>query len=702
MDIKIDFKSHIPLYKQIIDGFVLLISSKKISTGEKLPSVRSLSSQLNVNPATVVRAYKELEEMSMIETKKGSRATVVSLPSVVKEKLLLDFYSDFLFGARKMGYSEKEILDIVSRHSLNAILICDVGSTTTKAILFRRNNKGDMVFLGYEQYRTTVEFPEEDVWNGLINSISGLEKKTGWRILKNEKLLVPFTIDGGVDLFLATSSAGGGLQMITVGLVKYYTGESAERTALGAGAIVMDVLAIDDGRTPFEKIMALKDLKPDIILLSGGVEGGAISGVVQLGEILASSELKGKFGEYRVPLVYAGNSDGNEFIKIALEKKFDLTITENLRPDLKKENPIPARREILRIFMDHVMKMAPGYERLLRNVSAPILPTPGAVFELMKKYSEEKDINVLSFDVGGATTDVFSAYNSEVTRTVGANLGMSYSLLQTIKRAEIDNVLRWMSLKIEKGVLMDIAANKMISPTSISKDEVEKEMEVAVAKEIIRMALEDHKKLAESREIIDKITSSVRGKDVKVKEWSTGRTPLDPLKIDMVIGSGGILSHNSRERAFEIMLDGFEAKGITGFYVDSIFMMPHLGVLSSINPGLALELFERECLVPLAIVVSPAGRDKIGKIAFTINIQNRNIKVRVGEFIHIPVKKIEIEIEVKPMRRFDAGAGRGIPVKKTVNPGILGIFCDMRERPISPDRELITEWRKIISRGKNG
>ncbi|MCK4233735.1 hypothetical protein KAX75_04850, partial [candidate division WOR-3 bacterium] len=62
----------------------------------------------------------------------------------------------------------------------------------------------------------------------------------------------------------------------------------------------------------------------------------------------------------------------------------------------------------------------------------------------------------------------------------------------------------------------------------------------------------------------------------------------------------------------------------------------------------------------------------------------------------------EIEIEVKPMRRFDAGAGRGIPVKKTVNPGILGIFCDMRERPISPDRELITEWRKIISRGKNG
>ncbi len=700
MDIEIDFKSHIPLYKQIVNGVILLVSSRKMGIGEKLPSVRSLADHLNVNPATVVRAYKELEEMGMIETKKGSRATLISLSSGMKERLLLDFYSDFLFEARKMGYSEKEILDIVSRHSLNAILICDVGSTTTKSILFRRNSKGDMVYSGHEHYRTTVEFPEEDVWNGLVHSIKGLEEKTDWRIIKDEKLLIPSTVDGGIDLFLATSSAGGGLQMITVGLVKYYTGESAERTALGAGAVVMDVLSIDDGRTPYEKIMALKDLRPDIILLSGGVEGGAISGVVQLGEILASSALKGKFGAYRIPLVYAGNSNGNEFIRIALDKKFDLTITENLRPDLKSENPLPARKEILRIFMDHVMKMAPGYERLRGSVSAPILPTPGAVFELLKKYSEGKDINMLSFDVGGATTDVFSAYNSEVTRTVSANLGMSYSLLQAIHRTDIDNVLRWMPLKMEKSALMDSAANKMISPVSISKDKAEEEMETAVAKEIIRMALEDHKELAESKEIVDKITVAVRGKDAKAKEWNTGRTPLDPLNIDMVIGSGGILSHNSRERAFEIMLDGFEAKGITGFFVDSIFMMPHLGVLASINPGLALELFERECLVPLATVISPVGRDKKGKIAFTIMVQNGSIKVRVGEFIRIPTK--ETEIEIRPMRRFDAGAGKGVTLKKRVNPGILGIFCDMRERPLHPDRERIVEWRKIISRGENG
>jgi uncharacterized protein (TIGR01319 family) len=700
MKIKIDFKSHIPLYKQIIDGFLLLISSKKLRVGEKLPSVRSLASELDLNPATVVRAYKGLEEMGLIETKKGSRATLVSSSSSAKDRILVDVYNEFLFEARKMGYSEKEILDTVSRHSLNAILICDVGSTTTKSILFRRNGAGDMAFAGSAHYRTTVELPEEDVWYGLMHSLKGLEEKTGWRILKNDAFLVPSSVDGGVDLFLATSSAGGGLQMITVGLVKYYTGESAERTALGAGAVVMEVLSIDDGRTPYEKIMALKDLKPDIILLSGGIEGGAISGVVQLGEILASSELKGKFGAYKIPLVYAGNSSGNEFIELALEKEFDLTLTENLRPDLVSENPIPARKEILRIFMDHVMKMAPGYGRLLKNVSAPILPTPGAVFELMKKYSEGKETNIISFDVGGATTDVFSAYDKEVTRTVSANLGMSYSLLQALQRIGMERVQRWMPLKKGREEFMDLAANKMINPTVIPDDESARELEIAVAKEIIKVALEDHKKLAETREIADKITLAVRGKDGKKKEWNTGRIPLDPLKIDMVIGSGGILSHSARERAFEILLNGFEAKGVTRFYVDSEFMMPHLGVLASVNPGLALELFERECLVHLATVISPEGRDKRGKIACTIIAQGKSHKLRVGEFVRLAAE--EVEIEIRPMRRFDAGAGKGEPVKMVVEPGLLGIFCDMRVRPLVPDADRIVQWRQTISRGNNG
>ena len=704
MNIKIDFDSHIPLYQQVTDNIIALIASGQLRVGEELPSVRNLSSRLGVNPATIVRAYRNLENIGVLNTRKGRRSKVVGLPNGIKKERLVELYGDFLLEVRKVGYTEKEVLDTVSNHSLNAILTIDVGSTTTKSILFKRNSAGKMVFSGFNQSKTTVETREEDVWVGILDSIKGLESKTGWKILKNGKLLSPSLVDCGVDFFVATSSAGGGLQMVTVGLVKFFTAESAKRTALGAGAIVMDVFSVDDERTTYEKIMELKELQPDIILLSGGIEGGAISGVVQLGEVLAASEIRGKFGDYKIPLVYAGNSNGREFISIALKDRFDLSITKNIRPILDEENLSPARKEIMRIFMEHVMKRAPGYEKLVDRVSAPVLPTPGAVFELLSKYSEHNKRHILAFDIGGATTDVFSAYGKTVIRTVSANIGMSYSLLQTIERAGLKNVIKWMPLEINEGDLENLAANKMISPTSLPSNKLEIEMEMAVAKEILKIALLDHKKLAEKELIDDTITIErlFKGEDKKPKESTTGRSELKSLMIDMIIGSGGILSHQERKNALEIMLDGFEAKGITEFYVDSAFMMPHLGVLSSVNPALGLELFESECLIPLATVISPLGRNRLGRVAFSLNIDDDKREVKVGDFIRIPPSNDTVEIKVLPSKRFDAGKGKGIPVRKIVKCGQFGIICDMRIRPLNPTPEGIMEWRKVITEDNNG
>jgi len=704
MNIKIDFDSHIPLYQQVTDNIIALIASGHLRVGESLPSVRNLSSRLGVNPATIVRAYRNLENIGVLNTRKGRRSKVVGLPNGIKKERLVELYGDFLLEVRKVGYTEKEVLDTVSNHSLNAILTIDVGSTTTKSILFKRNSAGKMVFSGFNQSKTTVETREEDVWVGILDSIKGLESKTGWKILKNGKLLSPSLVDCGVDFFVATSSAGGGLQMVTVGLVKFFTAESAKRTALGAGAIVMDVFSVDDERTTYEKIMELKELQPDIILLSGGIEGGAISGVVQLGEVLAASEIRGKFGDYKIPLVYAGNSNGREFISIALKDRFDLSITKNIRPILDEENLSPARKEIMRIFMEHVMKRAPGYEKLVDRVSAPVLPTPGAVFELLSKYSEHNKRHILAFDIGGATTDVFSAYGKTVIRTVSANIGMSYSLLQTIERAGLKNVIKWMPLEINEGDLENLAANKMISPTSLPSNKLEIEMEMAVAKEILKIALLDHKKLAEKELIDDTITIErlFKGEDKKPKESTTGRSELKSLMIDMIIGSGGILSHQERKNALEIMLDGFEAKGITEFYVDSAFMMPHLGVLSSVNPALGLELFESECLIPLATVISPLGRNRLGRVAFSLNIDDDKREVKVGDFIRIPPSNDTVEIKVLPSKRFDAGKGKGIPVRKIVKCGQFGIICDMRIRPLNPTPEGIMEWRKVITEDNNG
>ena len=189
----------------------------------------------------------------------------------------------------------------------NIILATDCGSTTTKAILIEFiDNEYRLTCRG--EAPTTVEAPFEDVTKGVLNSIIELEELSQRKILDCEKIISPITNNEGVDIYISTSSAGGGLQMMVGGVVKNMTGESAQRAALGAGAIVMDVLASNDGRMYHEKVNRIRELRPDMLLLSGGVDGGTISHVMQLAEIIKNANPKPRLGmDYKLPIIFAGN-----------------------------------------------------------------------------------------------------------------------------------------------------------------------------------------------------------------------------------------------------------------------------------------------------------------------------------------------------------------------------------------------------------
>ena len=124
---------------------------------------------------------------------------------------------------------------------------------------------------------------------GVLNAVMEIEELSGRTIIEDDQVISPSNGTTGVDIYISTSSAGGGLQMMVAGVVKTMSGESAERAALGAGSIVMDIIASNDGRLPHEKIKRIRDLRPDMILLSGGIDGGTVSHVVELAEILAAA-----------------------------------------------------------------------------------------------------------------------------------------------------------------------------------------------------------------------------------------------------------------------------------------------------------------------------------------------------------------------------------------------------------------------------
>src|SRR2546428_6809745 len=211
-------------------------------------------------------------------------------------------------------------------HSIRSILATDCGSTTTKAILIEKRSDGYQLVVRGEA-PTTVEAPFEDVTRGVLNAVREVEELAGRKILDGDRIITPQAENQGVDLYVSTSSAGGGLQMMVSGLVLQMTGESAQRAALGAGAIVMDVIALNDGRRPYEKIRRLRQLRPDMILLSGGTDGGDVRHVAEMAEILVAADPKARLGAgYELPVVYAGNREAAPIVRGTLGGRVALSV----------------------------------------------------------------------------------------------------------------------------------------------------------------------------------------------------------------------------------------------------------------------------------------------------------------------------------------------------------------------------------------
>ncbi len=569
---------------------------------------------------------------------------------------------------------------------LRSVLATDCGSTTTKAILIEK--VGD----GYRQtWRgeapTTVEAPFEDVTRGVVNAATEIQELSGRRLVSDDGGILTPEKSGeeGVDVYISTSSAGGGLQLVVGGVVRSMSAESATRAALGAGAIVMDTFATNDKRRPHEQIERIRQLRPDMILMAGGTDGGTRKHVVALAERIRAARPRTRLGGgFNLPVIYAGNKEVRGDVEELLNDVCDLQTVDNVRPILENENLGPARDKIHDLFMEHVMAQAPGYDKLMTWTDAPIMPTPGAVGLIMQTIARQREINILGVDIGGATTDVFSVFTEIFNRTVSANLGMSYSVSNVLAEAGLPSILRWVPFDIDEKMLRNRIGNKMIRPTTIPQTLEELKIEQAIAREALRLAFIQHKEFAvglkgiqKERTIADAFRQS--GSDSLVQM----------MDLDLLVGSGGVLSHAPRRvQSMRMMIDAFAPEGITELAVDSIFMMPHLGVLSTVNEEAATQVFEKDCIIYLGTCVAPLGAVKEGLPAVKVSLNMPSGEV-VNEVINAMELRLyeashddEVQATFTPMQsQLDLGAGPGKPLSQTVRGGVVGIVIDTRGRP---------------------
>jgi hypothetical protein len=189
-----------------------------------------------------------------------------------------------------------------------------------------------------------------------------------------------------------------------------------------------------------------------------------------------------------------------------------------------------------------------------------------------------------------------------------------------------------------------------------------------------------------------------------LNQEATGQTLVKMMELDMIVGSGGVLSHAPRgaESAY-MMLDAYQPEGVTMLAKDSIFMMPQLGVLSTVHPEAAAQVFDRDCLIKFGHCISPVGTTKPGENACTMTIDGKDMSFAFGTMTIIPLGLGETkEVTIKPSKGFDVGAGRGKALTTTVEGGTVGLIIDMRGRPLvlPPDKKQripkLQEWHTAL------
>ena len=259
---------------------------------------------------------------------------------------------------------------------------------------------------------------------------------------------------------------------------------------------------------------------------------------------------------------------------------------------------------------------------------------------------------------------------------------MSYSISNVVTEATIPKIMRWVPFDLDEKILRNRIRNKMIRPTTIPQSLEGLMVEQAICREALRLAFIQHRSMAVGLSGTQKQSSFSDAFSQKAKEDDS---LVNMMALDLIVGSGGVLSHAPRRNQSALMMiDGFAPQGFTNLAVDSIFMMPHLGVLAQINEEAAIEVFEKDCLIHLGAVIAPVGVAPYGRPCMKVEIEGKgDFELKVGEMKLLPLSaKEKISVTVIPDKKFDAGAGRGKAVTKKVSGGVVGLILDARCRPI--------------------
>ncbi|RPI32613.1 MAG: hypothetical protein EHM70_08520 [Chloroflexota bacterium] len=570
----------------------------------------------------------------------------------------------------------------------DSLLAFDIGAVTTRAMLFDVVD-GRYRFLAAGSSPTTAGAPFGDIGEGIRRALDQLQEVTGRQLVgSNEAVIIPCGHDGsGVDRCVATISVGAPLKVVALGLLEDVSADSAQRLATTTYAQVVDRFSLNDRRKASSRLDSILRLRPNVIIVAGGTEGGASQSVLsQLEAVGLACYLLPD--DQRPEVLFAGNHALAKDVETALGGLAHLLVAPNIRPSLEVEQLAPAQGQLAQIYRRVRERQIPGVHELNTWTNENTLPTATAFGRMIRFLSRVYDPakGVLGIDIGASAATLAASFSGDLTIAVHSDLGLGENIPNILRYCRLEDISRWFTVEVPEGYVRNYLHNKAAHPAMIPATVEDLAIEQGVARQTMQ--------------------ATVKRMAGKFPPKAARSSPVLLPWFEPVVASGSVFSNApSRGQSLLMLLDGLQPTGISTFVLDQNKLLPALGAASSVNTTLPVQVLESSNFLNLSTVISVTGQAQFGAPALRVKVTYEagnqstvNVKYGALEVIPLPAGQ-SATLHLQPLNRMDVGMGgpgRGGNVR--VVGGAFGVVIDARGRPLrlpadpGKRREIIKKW----------
>lgn len=571
----------------------------------------------------------------------------------------------------------------------DSLLAVDIGGANTRAVLFDVV-EGEYRFLAASSAPSTAEAPFKDVSEGVRNAITNLQAAMSRTLLDaNHRLITPSQPDGsGVDAFVSTLSAGPALKTVIVGLLSDVSLESARRLAETTYARVLDSMGINDHRPPDQQIDTLMRLRPDLVIITGGADGGASRSIRKVIEPVGLSGYL-LTSERRPAVLFAGNQKLDKEVKELLGNvTSSLHFSPNVRPSLDTEDLEPAARELTALYLEVRKRQLRGVDVLESWSAGHVLPTAYAEGRMLRflgqVYGGVRGA-ILGVDIGASAAVVAAGFKEKTVLGVYPQFGLGENLPVLLQYTSLEDILRWSPLDVSTGVLRDYLFQKSLYPSTIAVTKEDQSIAQAVTRQALYLAMQTARR---------DFPRSARAP----------RAGLLPYFEPILAGGSALGDAPTPGQSLLLLLDAIQPVGVTTIILDRNNLLPLLGAAAARNSILPVHVLESGAFQSLGTVVSVVASASYGSLIARARLTFDNgsearadVKYGTLEVLPLPMGQ-SAKLSLQPQRGADVGFGSGRGGTLPVSGGTMGVVIDGRGRPLTlPEdavqrRELIKKW----------